>query len=68
MDAPQVLQPFHEGEDISKQVNHGRPTTLVVVSSWKTKVAMVDATVSSRRRLLSKTKDSLLDAAVARCI
>ena len=42
-----------------KKVNHGRPPLLVVVS-WETNIAMVNAAVLAQRRLLSKTKDSLI--------
>ena len=59
MDAPHVYDHFSKGEGKGKKVNHGRPPLLVVVS-WETNIAMVDATVLARRRLLSKTKDSLI--------
>ena len=57
MDAPHVCNHFSEGRAKVKKVNHGRPPPLVVVS-WETNIAMVDATVLARRSLLSKTKDS----------
>jgi len=59
MDAPLVCHHFSEGRAKVKKVNHGRPRPLVVVS-WETNIAMVDATVLGRRRLLSKIKDSHL--------
>ena len=57
MDAPHVCDHFLKGRTKDKKVNHGRPPPLVVVS-WETNIAMVDATVLARRRLLSKIKDS----------
>ena len=36
-----------------KKVKHGRPPPLVVVS-WETNIAMVNATISAGRRLLYK--------------
>ena len=57
MDAPHICDQFLKGRAKVKKVNHGRPPPLAVVS-WETNIAMVDATISARRRLLSKTKDS----------
>ena len=57
MDAPHVCDHFSEVRAKLKKVNHGRPPPLVLVS-WETNTAMVDATVLGRRRLLSKIKDS----------
>ena len=57
MAAPHVYDHFSKGEGKGKEVNHGRPPLLVVVS-WETNVAIVDTTVLAWRRLLSKTKDS----------
>ena len=59
MDAPHVCDHFSKERAKVKKVNHGRPPPLVVVS-WETNIVMVDATVLARRRLLSKTKDSLI--------
>ena len=38
---------------INKKVKHGRPPPLVVVS-WETNFAIVDATILARRRLCPK--------------
>ena len=51
------LRPFVEGEGISKKSKKVRPTPLVKVS-WETNIAVVDATFSARRHLLSKNKDA----------
>ena len=59
MAAPHVYDHFSKVEGKGKEVNHGRPPLLVVVS-WETNIAMVDAAVLAQRRLLSKTKDSLI--------
>ena len=56
MDAPHVCDHISKGRAYIEKVNHGRPPPLVVVS-WETNIAMVDATISAQQRLLSKTKD-----------
>ena len=58
MDAPHVYDHFSKGRAKVKNVSHGRPPPLVVVS-WKTNIEIVGATVLARR-LLSKTKDSYI--------
>ena len=57
MDAPHVCNHFSKGRAKVKEVNHGRPPPLVVVSC-EINIAMVHATIFALWRLLSKTKDS----------
>ena len=57
MDAPHVCDHISKGRAEIEKVNHERPPPLVVVS-WETNIAMVNATISTRERLLSKTIDS----------
>ena len=55
MDAPHICDHISKGMAKIEKVSHGRPPPLVIVS-WETNIAMVDATILDCRRLLSKPK------------
>ena len=54
---PSSLQPYLEGEGINKKSKTWLPPPLVLVLG-EANIAMVDAAILARRRLLSETKDS----------